>query len=255
LAGLATRALVAWLAMLTRGRPVPLDVVRAIGRLGVGEDALVPRVRPTPAERTTRGPLLPHVTGRELGAWSLGPRTIRFLQDSVSELRPRLVIEFGSGVSTAFLAQAMQDAGLAGDRPVIVSLEQDEAHARLTRRLLEDAGLGSLVDVVVAPLARQRIEDVDVECYSVTRELDTALGGRLAEFAVVDGPAAASGARFGTLPLVRHHLGPKAHFMMDDALRDGELMVATRWRSLPYMEVEGIRIIEKGLLTGVVRGG
>lgn len=71
---------------------------------------------------------------------------------------------------------------------------------------------------------------------------------------LVDGPAAEAGARFGTLPLAHPSVSHRAQFVLDDALRDGELTVARRWRSLPYVEVEGIRIVEKGLLTGAIMG-
>ena len=39
-------------------------------------------------------------------------------------------------------------------------------------------------------------------------------------------------------------------FVLDDALRDGELAIARRWASPPYPEIEGIRLIEKGLHWG-----
>ena len=45
-----------------------------------------------------------------------------------------------------------------------------------------------------------------------------------------------------------------SQFVLDDAIRDGELDIAARWNRLPYVQVDGIRLIEKGLLTGTIGG-
>ena len=71
-------------------------------------------------------------------------------------------------------------------------------------------------------------------------------------FVVIDGPATETD-RFGTLPLIRPYVKANALFYLDDALRDGELDVARRWARLPYVEVNGIYLTEKGLLQGNVR--
>ena len=250
----AAHVLLGWLGLLSRGRPVPLDLVRAIRPLGSGDDPLVPHQRPVPAELAISGPLSPHLHGRELGTWALGPKSLAFLQAVVSRERPRLAIEFGSGISTAVLALAMRDAGAGSDGPVVVSLEQDEGQAAQTRELLGRAGLDELVVVVVAPLARQRIEGLVTVCYLLPEDLHQVLGDRKADLVLVDGPAAETGARFGALPLARPFVSDRAVFVLDDAFRDGELIVARRWQSLPYVDVDGIRVIEKGILTGAING-
>ena len=73
------------------------------------------------------------------------------------------------------------------------------------------------------------------------------------DFVVIDGPAAQDGARFGTLPLIRRYLSSGARFYLDDALRDGEIDIAERWARLPYVQVNVVRLTEKGLLLGEVR--
>ncbi len=222
--------------------------------LGVGDDPLVPRQRPVAADRALGKPLSSHLEGHELGTWSLGPKSLAFIQTVVSRERPKLAIEFGSGISTAVLALAMRDAQAGSGQPMVVSFEQDEAQAAQTRELVAGIGLAEMVVVVVAPLARQRIEGFDTICYVLPEDLQGMVGDRKADLVLVDGPAAESGARFGTLPLVRAFVSPHSVFVLDDALRDGELATARRWRSLSYVEVSGIRVIEKGLLTGVIRG-
>lgn len=251
----AARALLQWLGVLTRGRAVPLGMIAAIRRLASGQDPLIPLRRPVPAGRALGEPLSSHLQGRELGTWALGPKSLAFLKEVVTRQRPGLAIEFGSGISTAVLAMAMRDAGSGGAGPIVVSFEQDEAHAVQTRELLAKVGLAELVAVVIAPLSKQLIEGYSTTCYVLPEDIDRVFGDRKVDLVLVDGPAAEDGARFGTLPLARRFVRPGAVFVLDDALRDGEMMVARRWRSLAYLDVEGIRIVEKGLLTGVITGG
>jgi hypothetical protein len=89
-------------------------------------------------------------------------------------------------------------------------------------------------------------------CYSLQMDIGRYFKGRTADLVIIDGPSAESGARFGTLPLIRGVTSPAAEFILDDAVRDGELDVAKRWMSLTYLQVDGIRLIERGLLTGKV---
>jgi predicted O-methyltransferase YrrM len=236
-------------------RPVSLDLVATFRMLAVGEDALLPHLTSTPAERALVEPLASHLRGRELGNWSLGPLSLTYLRNLVLQHRPSRLLEFGSGISTLVLAHAMTEARGGGEEgPLVISVEQENVHASSTRDLLSDAGLDHLAMVVVAPLSRQQIEGIWTTCYALPESLSVIFRDRRADLVVIDGPAAEAGARFGTLPLARPFVGANASFVLDDALRDGELRIARRWRSLPYIEIEGIRLIEKGLLTGIIHG-
>jgi predicted O-methyltransferase YrrM len=193
--------------------------------------------------------------GIELGTWSLGPASIDELVRLVTSRRPRTIVEFGSGVSTVALAWAMRETFGPGDVTRIVSIEQDAEHAQRTRDLLARSDLATGCVIVVAPLEDQVIDGFETTCYAVRDSLRSTLGDRRADLVVIDGPAGPPGVRFGTLPLVRDHVADRATFVMDDALRDGELGIAKRWSALPYVHVVGIRLVEKGLLTGTVTGG
>ena len=247
------RAILNVVGPIANGRALPLCLIMAIRRFGTGNDPLVPHLPLTPASALGE-PLAAHLPGRNLGAWSLGPKSFGFLEAIVSRDRPALAIEFGSGISTAFLALSMRNAGAAGDRPIVISFEQDIDEAMRTQELLSNAGLIDLVRLVVAPLERQLIEGISTTCYVLPEYVGHLFADRRADLVLVDGPWAEPGARFGTLPLARPFVSPYARFVVDDALRDGELLVARRWSSLPYVCIEGIRVIEHGLLTGEING-
>ena len=231
---------------------VPLTVVRAIRAVGGGESPLAARPRPTTAATLENARLRELLDGVELGTWALGPRSIDEVVRTVREVRPEAVLEFGSGSSTVVLAWAIREIW-GGDAPRrIVSVEQDETQAERTRSLLSRAGLDDQAMVVVAPLAEQEIEGDRTTCYLLPGALVEAVDGRPVDLVLIDGPAGPAGVRFGTLPLARPIARVGARFVLDDALRDGELDIARRWSRLPYARVSGIRLIEHGLLVGTM---
>ncbi len=89
-------------------------------------------------------------------------------------------------------------------------------------------------------------------CYEVSPGVPRLMRGRLAELIVIDGPAGAPGIRFGTIPLVQQLTARDAPFLLDDALRAGEIEVATRWSQLPYLKVNHTILVDKGVLSGTV---
>jgi hypothetical protein len=247
------RDVVRAVAALAGRRAVPLRLVLAIRAVGTGRDPLVPASRRTDARTLRSASLREILDGEELGYWGLGPRSIEELVRTVGTVRPTAVIECGSGISTIVLAWALRQLWGEGDTPRVLSIEQDAGHADWTRSRLGRAGLAGEVVVVVAPLAEVDVDGSPATCYGIPDHLIEAIGGRPADLLLVDGPAGGPGIRFGTLPLVRSYLADGAWFMLDDALRDGELGVGRRWSALPYVHVEGLRLIEKGLLVGRVR--
>jgi len=233
-------------------RAVPLGIVRAVRRVGSGTNPLTPPAHGRSAKRLRTRPLATLLKGTELGRWSPGPRSIDELVEMVRELRPETVLELGSGTTTIVLAWAVRDALGPGARPRIVSVEQDPEHAAATTERLVAAGLDQGVTVITARLVDQEVEGRRTSCYALPGDLAEALEGRLADLVFIDGPAGPPGIRFGTLPLVQPFVRVGATFVLDDALRDGELEVARQWAALPYASVLGVRLIEHGLLIGRV---
>ena len=84
-----------------------------------------------------------------------------------------------------------------------------------------------------------------------------ALEGRRADLVFVDGPANWLGkrgdCRFGTLPAARAWSNDGAVFAADDALRPRDLAIVRRWANLPFVDIEGIVPLGRGLAVGHVR--
>ncbi len=234
-------------------RPIPLGVFRLIRRACRQTDALAPRANEVVAMgRLLRNPRLSNLLSEvELGDWSLDVATLNHLEEELKARRPELVLEFGSGYSTVCLAQYMSDLHARTNGPLVISIEQKESFADATRELLSKFGLLETSAVITAPVEKQIIEGVPTVCYGLHRSLlDRAFSGRRPGFCLVDGPISGLGSRYGTLPLVKDFFEDGTQFYMDDALRDSEMEIAERWRRLPYVNIVGLSLVGKGLLSG-----
>ena len=233
---------------LVGSRPLPLGFCEMLQWLGRGPDALAPEAKPISGATLSDPVLAAALQDVELGTWTIGPATIAVLHDLVRTRQPEVILEFGSGVSTVCLAHFAASATM----PVhIVSLEQDGAEVERTRMRVSKLRAAAKTTVIHAPLEARMVEGRRVSSYTIPEgALDRVLGDRMIDLVLIDGPAAEDGARVGTLPLVRGLLSPGALVVMDDALRDGELWAARRWKERGQLSIRGVLAVGHGLLVG-----
>jgi hypothetical protein len=225
------------------GRPVPARVVWALRRSLRATDPLVTPPLGEGAEALSDPFLRERLAGRELGVWTLSAHAVDLLLDTIRTHRPRLAVEFSSGVSTLVLAHALSEYG---EPPWVVSVEQDASHVEATREMLRDAGLEHAAVVLHAPLVvrdRHSAYDLDPEL------LAEHIAGRPVGIAVVDGPAAEAGARVTTVPMLCPHLLEPCQLLLDDALRDGELFAARSWHRAGLIAEPRYDLREGGIMT------
>ena len=197
-----------------------------------------------------QGDLGPYLDGIELGTWTMGHATLAFIDAELRRLRPDAILELGSGVSTLVVARTLSRIHGTDSGTRMMSLDQDPAFADRTRALLRSAGLATIATVVDAPLERQVLAGRSTVCYRLPVGAPDLLGDRSVQYVIIDGPAGDGDVRFGTQAIARKLLTGTARFVMDDALRTGELAIARVWRGIEGVEIEGIRLIDKGLLVG-----
>jgi len=239
--------------LIYHNKPVPVSKVILLQKLSKTENAVFTDFqRIVTTGKSLRNAFLgSRLSDIKLGTWSLASDTLNLLEQQIHILKPRFILEFGSGFSTPCLARYMQE--LHGDSSwYVLSIEQDFSFMQKTLELVEELQLGKCVQVVHCPLRRQVIGGVRTTCYDLSHSVRATLAEKRPDVAVIDGPSGKPGVRFGTLPLVLHFLSPGAWFFLDDALRDAELEIAQRWSRFSNVRIDGIYLIGKGLLVGQV---
>ena len=171
----------------------------------------------------------------DLGGWAADPVLIHHAVRLIADVRPRLVLECGSGSSTVAIARALSTLGGR-----IVSLEHDPEYARRSAAMIRLYGVESLATVVTAPLTAREIAGQTLRWYGPEYEL--VLGG-LVDVMVIDGPPKASGprARYPAVPALKSQLAPECWILMDDGDRADERAIAHAWSQdlgarLTYLE-------------------
>lgn len=153
--------------------------------------------------------------------WVLPDVAIEAIEARLEELRPGLVLEAGSGRSTAVLARHAAH---------VVTLEHLPQHAARTRRTLDGA---TNVDLRCVDLAMLKTPA------GLARWYDTELPDGI-EWALVDGPPAYTGGRLAALFAIAPHLAPGAEVWLDDAERPGEQAALAAWGAHLFARVASV---------------
>ncbi|EMI44591.1 hypothetical protein RRSWK_02657 [Rhodopirellula sp. SWK7] len=171
-------------------------------------------------------------------SWSMKFPNLHALLELLDREEPKLIVEFGSGISTLLIASWIQERGVGR----LVSFDHDAEWACKTKHYLDRHSLAS-VDVRVRPL--KSIVSSGHRCiwYDTTEDDLKSLSG--VDLVVVDGPpAGATGTPMSRLPafeVLREQMSPKAVIVLDDASRAGERSVASSWdKSNPDFELSHI---------------
>jgi predicted O-methyltransferase YrrM len=173
-----------------------------------------------------------------LRSWAASPDVLLTLVDTSQKIKPRIVLDLGSGVSTLVLAKASPGAK-------VFSVDHLPEFAGKTRLLLEDHQITN-VDLRVAPLSPHPSggDWYEVAALSDIDQIDLLF---------IDGPPGSKNdkARHPALAHCLSKLSPKAVIVIDDAGRDGERALAEMFlQALPGYQLEFLNH-EKG--TAVLR--
>jgi hypothetical protein len=184
--------------------------------------------------------------------YALGTEGLNFLDAQVGVMRPRAVLELGSGASTVVLAASM--AALYGQQglPRVFSIDEQPEYLERTRRLLDRAGLAPFVRLAHRPLRDQSILGRATRCYDLRDDFLRSFLTTPPDLVLIDGPSGGGDVRYGTLPALLPHVRRPCRFFLDDALRADEIRVVSRWRDLPGLELRGVHLVGHGVLEGAL---
>lgn len=157
------------------------------------------------------------------GWWALPADTLLFLSDYIGRVRPKRILEIGSGASTIWTGTFAKQAGAS-----LVSLEHDGSYAEKTRTLIDQYGLTGTVSLLHAPLKPVQVDEKTFDWYDHT--LLSSLDGPF-DLVIVDGPPEATGdmARYPAFPLVEGLLSETCLVVLDDTHRENEKKILDDW--------------------------
>jgi len=141
----------------------------------------------------------------------------------------RSIVEFGSGISTLYLAKVIKDLGFGR----LVSIDHDESWIEKMSLMVERVGGGG-VSFVQAPLVKTSLA-LDDNVWYREADLLQSLSGLNFDLVVVDGPFAYKKpirrSRFPAIPFLHNYklLSDSHVVFLDDALRSGEKDIMRRW--------------------------
>lgn len=173
-------------------------------------------------------------------SWSLSPTVILHILNDISINERRNIIEFGSGVSTLYIAKLIKTLKLDAK---FYSVESNEEWYLKMKQELAVYNLGDIVTLIYAPL-----KDVDNEFRLHDQKLwyDTEIilsaidGKKYMDLIIVDGPfgAITPYVRYSAIPFLQNRLSNNFAIFLDDTNREQEHQIAMLWSKLLNLKSE-----------------
>ena len=151
--------------------------------------------------------------------WAMQPATLAELDAWLWRESPRSVVELGSGLSTAVMANYARYSGAH-----VVSVDHERRFMQQTENLLAQHSLSGVVDL--------RHASLDDRAMYQTEWPDGI------EFALIDGPPERTGGRHATLDALLPHMAPRWSAWLDYGNRPGEKQAVTSWRKSHGIKVQ-----------------
>ena len=157
-------------------------------------------------------------------SWAASPDLLLVVSETIKSIKPSLVVELGSGVSTLVAAKS--------GAKKIVSIDNSEIFGEKTRQLLKAHNVQG-VEIRIAQLVPDK-DGLDWYDLSVLTDLEKI------DLLIIDGPPGSKNpdARYPALREFKDKLSINATIIIDDVKRDGERKLAEDFaRSLPDHEL------------------
>jgi hypothetical protein len=157
--------------------------------------------------------------------WAISPDFAIAIMQQVRKTRPQLVVEASCGASTIVTAYTLKQNGSGK----VVSLEQDEAFAEITRQRLVEHKLDDIATIIHAPITLLQLNNQEWPWYSTDGLSDL----KNIDMLTVDGPSQwgldQAMVRYPALPYFYEKLSLGATILVDDTNRDHEKRAVARW--------------------------
>lgn len=169
------------------------------------------------------------------GSYAIRAEGIAELLKAISVYSPKIIVECGSGSSTAWLGLHLKKNSLNSH---IYCLEHNPEYAAKTRLLASDLGVSEYITVIDAPLEEHLLDNNNKVLWYGKNGIDQ-LPANI-DLLFVDGPPANAGRniRKSAFKLLKNKLSETAMVVVDDASRPSERKMVDEWISQEKMKVQ-----------------
>ncbi len=179
------------------------------------------------------------------GRWSMEEDICRFIGRVCETLRPRRVLEFGTGLSTLILAHEVSKRNIEK----VWSIDHIRDFAGYPKDILARRGQGDLVDFRCFPIRLTSLAGKLLQFYSIPKGFFKETGPL--DLVIVDGPPYYYNGREAALYTVYPHLSPRGLLLLDDAERKHrEQLYLKNWKKYFGANIENalyLKEFKKGL--------
>ncbi|MDX9856115.1 MAG: glycosyltransferase [Candidatus Moranbacteria bacterium] len=160
------------------------------------------------------------------GGWAISEDFAYDLVQYAMFYRPRVVLDLGTGTTTALLGKVAQKLSKNGHEMRIISVDSDKDWLNDTKNILKMMDVDKYVDLVHAPIV-----ETEKGKYYDSRKIYEAIGGNEIDLLIIDGPPkpTQNEARYPAMPFFEKFLTNKAVVFLDDGQRDDEKAIVKRW--------------------------
>lgn len=164
---------------------------------------------------------------------AISPDTAIFMDDILKALRPKAILELGSGFSSALLARHCAEYG-----GTLTSVDHLQEFGDLAAGYVSAWGAQDFFDLIIVDVIEQPLESGE---HTLFYDLaPVAAKGIKFDFAFLDGPPkyVSEKVRGGFLPLFKDVLSPSCTILVDDYYRPGEMEMVAGWAADGLVEIQ-----------------
>ncbi|MDR3256689.1 MAG: glycosyltransferase [Endomicrobium sp.] len=179
--------------------------------------------------------------------WAMSPDVLLKLHEYITNAKPKIILEFGSGVSTIVICDALSQ----NNSGHLISIEHLEKFIKETVEVIKNENLSSFLDLRLAQLkiwvGEHLCNEKPVFWYD-EKVIDTS-DLKDIDLLIIDGPPGNTNpyARYPTLQILYKKLSNKAQVWLDDSKRKDEDIIVQTWVE-KYKLIPNFFNLEKGLV-------
>jgi predicted O-methyltransferase YrrM len=178
--------------------------------------------------------------------WAMSPDVLLKLHEYITNAKPKTILEFGSGVSTIVICDALSQ----NNSGRLISIEHLEKFMKETMEVIKNENLSSFLDLRLAQLKIWTGEHLSSEkrvFWYDEKVIDTSNLKEI-DLLIIDGPPGNTNpyARYPSLPILYKNLSNEAQVWLDNTNRKDEATIANTWAE-KYKLISNFFNLEKGL--------